>query len=315
MENLYFYPTLTEELQDQAGFNISPYSFSYYINNELKDLKAKGKNTVKLEDSWGALEIEQGGLHIKREVVIEYPEVLYGKKGIACKGAKLGLSIVWTNHTLTQMGTILPVAEFNSGAVLHVLFEYDFNPGEIQGDLKLETMIYIKESAEEIGNDELHLMNEAGVKVGILDECRLDFGSAYMDFPIQEKNDKDEPLWWLDMGTWTDPRQDQFNEDNLRLYLNTAYANCPKVGETIKNVDVLVDIIATAYTMIFQRISEMGYLAQTINDVDLEPGSISKIMFYFWSACDTPIDISSIDRMHKTIWKNVEVMINGGDDQ
>ena len=314
MDNLYFYPTLTEELQEQAGFSVSPYSFSYYINSELKELIAKGKNTIKLEDSWESWKIEQDGLHIKREVIIEYPEVLYGMNGIACKGAQIGLGIIWTNKTLTQMGTILPVSEFKSGAVLHVLFEYDFNPGEVQGDLELETMLYIKKSAENVDNEELHLMNESGVRVGVIDECRLDFGSIYMEFPIQERNDKNEPLWWLDMGAWTDPTQDLFNEDNIRLYLNTAYANCPKVGEIIKNADILVDIIATAYTMIIQRISDMGYLAQTINDVDLEPGSISKIMFYFLDSCATAIDTSSIDRMHKTIWKNVENMINGGDE-
>lgn len=79
-------------------------------------------------------------------------------------------------------------------------------------------------------------------------------------------------------------------------------------------MDVLIEIITTAYTMIFQKIIEMECLSQTVNDVDLEPGSISKIMFYFWSGCDTPIDTSSVERMHKTIWPNVAAMINGGDE-
>ena len=66
--------------------------------------------------------------------------------------------------------------------------------------------------------------------------------------------------------------------------------------------------------MIFQKIIEMECLSQTVNDVDLEPGSISKVMFYFWSGCDTTIDTSSVERMHKTIWSNVAAMINGGDE-
>ena len=315
MENLFFYPTLNDELKEQAGISISSFGFSYFSDGELKALKPKGKNNIKLEDSWESWKVDMDGLHIKREITIEYPEILYGKNGIACKNAEIGFGIIWTNRTLTQMGTILPIQEYNSGAIKHVVFEFDFNPGEIIGDLELETMLYIKKASVEILPEEERLMNDPGVKIGILDECRLDFGSIYMDFPIQERNSKKMPLWWLDIGVWTDPRQDLFNEDNLCLYLNSAYDCCPRVGEKIKNSDVLIDIIATAYTMIFQKIYEMGYLSQTINDVDLEPGSISKIMFYFWSGCKTAIDTSSIERMHKTIWMNVATMINGGDDQ
>ncbi len=314
MENLYFYPTLTEELRERAGFSVSAFGFSYFYDDEYRDLKQKGKNTVKLEDSWESWKIETDGLHLKREITIEYPEVLYGEKGLACKGAIIGTCIIWTNKTLTQMGTILPALEFNSGAIRYVVFEHDFKPGEIKGDLELETILYIKKPAEEVLPEEERLINDSGVNVGVLDVCRLDFGSIYMDFPIQEVNSKQQPLWWLEIGDWTDPRQDLFNEDNLCLYLNSAYDCCPKVGDVIKNSDVLIEIVATAYTMIFQKIMEMECLSQTVNDVDLEPGSISKIMFYFWSGCDTPIDTSSVERMHKTIWLNVAAMLNGGDE-
>lgn len=315
MDNLFFYPTLTEELKEQAGIVISPYSFSYYFDNEYRPLQSKGKNTIRLDDSWESWKIESDGLYLRREIVIEYPEVLYGDKGIACKNAEIGICIIWTNKSLTQMGTILPSEEFNSGATKHVVFEHDIKPGEVQGDLELETILFIKKAAEEVFPSEECLMNDCGVKVGVLDICRLDFGSIYMDFPIQEVNSKKLPLWWLELGAWTDPRQDLFNEDNLCLYLNSAYDCCPKVGEVIKNADVLIEIITTAYTLIFQKIMEMDCLAQTLNDVDLEPGSISKIMFYFQSSCNAaPLDTSSIERLHKSIWPNVAAMINGGDE-
>ena len=315
MENLYFYPTLTDDLKEASGLSLSRYSFSYFFDGEYRDLKAKGKNTIKLEDSWESWKVETDGLHIKREIIFEYPNALYGPSGIACRTAEIGISIVWTNKTLTQMGTILPAESFIEGTVLHVVFEHDFNPGEIQGDLELETILYVKKAAESVNDDEQHLMNEVGVNIGLLDEHRLDFGSIYMDFPIQEVNSKQQPLWWLEFGTWIDPREDSFNEDNVCLYLNSAYDCCPKVGETIKNANVLVDIITTAYTMIFQKIAEMGYLSNTINDVDLQPGSICKIMFYFWSSCDPSIDVSSQERMHKSIWMNVANMINGGEEE
>ena len=315
MNNLFFYPTLTEDLQEQSGCVIKPYEYSYIFNGEKRHLAAKGKNVIKLEDTWESWKIETDGLHLRREIRFEYPEVLYGSHGIACKDAKIGLCIIWTNRTLTQMGTIKPASISGSGSVRTIVFDYSFLPGEISGDLELETILYIQKSADSIQVGEESLMNETGVNIGVLDSCRLDFGSTYMDFPIQEVNSKEQPLWWLDLSSWTDPKQDLFNEDSIRLFLNTSYDCCPRVGDKISNETVLIDIISTAYTMIFQKIQEMDCLKATMTDVGLEPGSICKIMFYFVSSCQIPIDTSSIERLHRTIWLNVEKMIKGGEDE
>lgn len=314
MENIYFYSTLNDELLDQAGYKSNPYYFAYAFDGGYKKLIPSGKNNIKLEDPMESWKVENDGIYLKKEILFEYPEVLYGKTGIACTGAEIGLSITWINRNLTQMGTILPKNVYTSGVTKIYEFEHEFMPGEIRGDLELDLIMYIKTPAQAVRSDEEDLMNEAGVSVGTLDETHIDFGNTYMDFPIQEVNDKKQPLWWLEMGPWTDPTTEAFDEDNICIYLNTAYKSCPKLGDEIKNEDVLIDIITTAYVMIFEKIEEFGYLNQTINDVDLTPGSISKIMFYFWSSRETEIDMSSAERRHKTIWKNVEMMINGGDE-
>ena len=315
MDNLFFYPTFTDELREISGCTLSPFHFSYLYDGEYRDLLAKGKSTIKLEESSDSWRIEKDGIHLKREVIFEYPDTLYGENGIACKDAEIGVCIIWTNRTLTQMGTILPEASYYSGAVLHFVFEHDFGVGEISGDLELETILYIKKSATKILPTETSLMNETGVNIGVIDSIKIDFGSIYMDFPIQEVNSKQLPMWWLELKTWSDPRQDLFTEDNLCLYLNTAYDSCPKFGDKIKNEDVLIDIITTAYAMLFKKIEEMGVLAQTLNDVDLQPGSISKIVFYFWSSCEHPVDTSSFEKLHKTLWPNVCKMISEEDEE
>lgn len=313
MENLFFYPTLTPELVENAGISVSQYTFSYYFDNEFRELRQNGRNTVKLEDSLESWKIENDGLHIVRDISIEYPEVLLGEHGIACRDAKIGYCIRWINKSLTHRGIIYPKLEGKNGEVLHVSFEYDFEPKTIKGDLELQTVLYIKKTSDNVESSEQHLINDSGVVIGVLDDCRIDFGSIYMDFPIQEINSKEQPLWWLELGDWEDPTQEPFNEDNVRIYLNSAYSCCPQVGDVIKNVDVLIDIISTAYTMILNKIEEMGYLSRTINDVNLEAGSISKIMCYFLSGCN--VDTSSLERMHKTIWLNVASVLKGGDDE
>lgn len=310
---MFFYPTLTDEIKDASGISSTPYAYSYRVEGIDYKLVGKGKNIVKFDDE--AWKVERDGLHLRRRITIEYPDILYGPTGIACTGAELGMCIIWVNRSLTQMGTILPTNEFMSDASRVYEFDYEFAPGILKGDLSLEMQLYIKKSAENVRPEEKTLMNDEGVTVGTIDETNLDFGSIYMDFPITEVNSKKQPMWWLELSDWSEPKEDLFNEDNLCIYLNTAYESCPRMGESIKNADVLIDIITTAYVMLFRRVMDCGFLADTINDVGLEQGSISKILFYFKDSCETEIDFSSEERMHKTIWMNVADMIYGGDEQ
>ncbi len=310
---MFFYPTLNDELIEASGFSSTPYAYSYSVEGIDYKLVGKGKNVVKFDDE--AWKVERDGLRIRRRIVFEYPDVLFGRNGIACKDAELGACIIWVNRSLTQMGTILPTNEYFSESSKVYEFDYEFEPGLLKGDLNLEMQLYIKRSALSVPTEEMSLMNDEGVTVGILDEVSLDFGSMYMEFPITEINNKKQPMWWLELSDWSEPKEDLFNEENISIYLNTAYELCPKMGDAIKNSDVLIDIITTTYTMLFNRVKECGCLADTINDVGLEQGSISKMLFYFKDSCNYDIDFSSEERMHRTIWMNVADMINGGDEQ
>ena len=303
---MFFYPTLTDELKDASGVSSTPYAYSYSVDNIDYKLVGKGKNIVKFDDE--AWKVERDGLRIRRRITIEYPDVLYGRNGIACTGSELGVCIIWVNRSLT-------VNEYMTDASKVYEFDYAFAPGILKGDLSLEMQLYIKRSAETVQSDEKSLMNDEGVTVGTLDEIHLDFGNMYMEFPITEIKNNKQPMWWLELSDWSEPKEDLFNEDNLCIYLNTAYESCPRMGETIKYADVLIDIITTAYVMLFKRVMDCNCLADTINDVGLEQGSISKVLFYFKDSCETEIDFSSEARMHKTIWMNVADMIYGGDEQ
>lgn len=314
MENFFFYPTINEKMLEEAGCYCSNYEFSYFIEGSYHSLKAKGKNIVRLEDSLESWKIESDGMRIVRQVTVEYPNIFKGGEGIACKDAEIGICIIWNNRALTQMGYIMPETVVRNGNAYIYNFRHDFPAGEIKGDLTLETVVYIKQAAEIVEETEKHLINEAGVTVGDIDIVSLNFENVYMDFPIKDINDKDQSLWWLELKQWEDPRRDAFDEDYVCLYLNSHYDYCPKVGDTIKNVDLLIEIISTAYLMIIQKIDEMGYLNDTLNDVSLEPGSISKIIYYFYSSCSVPLKYEAIDSLQKTIHQNIEAMLKGGDE-
>ena len=314
MENFFFYPTINNQMLEEAGCYCSNYEFSYFIEGSYHSLKAKGKNTIRLEDSLESWKIESDGMRIVRQVTVEYPSIFKGEEGIACEDAEIGICIIWNNRALTQMGYIMPETVVRNGNADIYNFKYDFPLGEIKGDLTLETVIYIKRAAEKVKETEKHLINEAGVTVGNIDVVSLNFENAYMDFPIKDIKDKGQSLWWLELKQWEDPRRDAFDEDYVCLYLNSHYDYCPRVGDTIKNVDLLIEIISTAYLMIIQKIDEMGFLNDTLNDVNLEPGSISKVVYYFYSSCNVPLKYESIDSLQRSIHQNIEIMLKGGDE-
>lgn len=312
MNELSFFPVLTEELIEACGCQCSKYTFSYKDTNQEQELKQSGKNTVKLSEPSDSWKVEQDGLILKKEVKIAHPHLLYGKQGIAPQGAQIGICIIWTNRSLTQTGYILPVVDNTTPTGRTCTFWHEFLPGEIKGDLELSLVVYLKEQAKVVAAGEDHLINEAGVTLGDIETLSLDFNSIYMEFPIEECNAKDQPLWWVEFSQWEDPRVDLFSKENICLYLNTAYDDCPMVGESIKNLELLIQIISTTYLLIFKKLNDEE-LHDTKNDVGLNPNSICSIMHQFILGGE-PLRWESDESLLKSIQQNVAKMLKEGDD-
>lgn len=311
MNILYFYPTVTDTMLSEAGVIAYPYEYSFFMEGHYYELKAKGKSTIHLQDPIESWKIENDGMRIYRRISIEYPDVLKGKDGIVCKDAEIGACIVWTNRSLRQMGCIRPKEIKKSNGIVYYDFLHEFDAGEIKDDLTLETILYISKAAENVAQDERHLMNEEGVTVGNLDTVTINMSNFDMEFPIKEINDSSKPLWWIELEQWEDPTVDLFNEDYVCLYLNSYYNCCPKVGKTIKNIEILIEILSTAYLMIFQELINRDCLNKTLQDTNLEPGSIAKVMSYFAASCDPPLKTETLAAMQKSIHINIERMLRG----
>ena len=50
MENLFFYPKLTDDMKDECGLSIEKYQFSFEYQNNCYELKQRGTSTIKIED-------------------------------------------------------------------------------------------------------------------------------------------------------------------------------------------------------------------------------------------------------------------------
>jgi hypothetical protein len=286
MQNLYFYPKLNDEMVKNCGCVVSKYEFTYTYQSQVFELQQKGTSTVKISDPREIWKIESEGLNLETTVKIAYPHLLYGQNGVACTGADIGICIIWTNKTLTQTGCILPEFDTTTPSGRVCRFSHSFGPGEIAGDLELTISAYIRKAASEVLPGEESLMNEEGVSVGELGAVVLDFNSIYMDFPIEEFKSDKEPLWWVEFSQWEDPTTcDGFTKDNICLYLNPYYAACPMTDGNIKNLDLLIDILATTYFMIFQRLTE-EQLRKTRQNIGLQPNSICSILHEFIKDCE-----------------------------
>lgn len=315
MENLKFYPTLTGEILDSAGSKVDKYVFSYFSGENEFGLKQKGSVTIKLSDPLELWDVERDGITFKKRISFAYPDQLFGENGVACKNAEIGICVIWTNHELTQTGCILPQKDITTPSGRVCEFVHTFEPGEIKGDLELSICAYIKKCALEILPGEHILMNEEGVSVGEIETVVLDFNSVFMDFPIEEYSSDREPLWWIEFQQWEDPRSiDMFTKENVCLYLNPYYSACPMTDGNIKNIDLMIDILASAYFMIFDRLSD-DELRATRQNIGLAPNSICSILNYFIGTCNDPeLRFDSPEALMKTLQMNIRKKLTEGEE-
>ena len=316
MENLKFYPTLTDELRDNAGICIEKYVFTYMAGENEYGLKQKGSSTIKLTDPLEMWKVEDEGLVLKKRITIAYPQQLHGATGIACKQSQIGICIIWTNHELTQTGCILPESDNITPSGRTCEFAYSFESGQIKGDLELSVCMYIKKKSDVVLPGEESLMNEEGVSVGELENIIVDFNSAFMEFPIEEYSSENEPLWWVELPQWEDPKSiELFDKENVCLYLNPYYTACPMTDGSIKNLDLLVEILAMSYFLMFERLSDDDRKA-TINNIGLAPNSICSILHQFIETCnESELHFESPEKLLKSLQINIRKRLTEGDEQ
>ena len=320
MDNISLYPTLSSDMLQKCGYVSDKYIYTYSYQGQYYGLKQKGVSTVKLTDPLELWKIEDEGLKIDKTVYIAYPNFLYGPEGVVCRDAEFGLCIIWTNKALTQTGLILPVSDITTSQGRVCKFSHEFPSGSISGDLELLLVMYVKKQAESVYEDEGALINEVGVTLGEIERTVLDLNSIYMEFPIEEYRSDKEPLWWVEFSEWEDPKTtDMFTKDNICLYLNPYYDSCPtpsmdSSGGSIKNIDLLIDILDQTYLLIFERLSDDDLRATRMN-IGLTSNSICSILNQFIQSCnDVELDWGSPERLLKTLQINIRSMLTQEDE-
>ena len=83
---------------------------------------------------------------------------------------------------------------------------------------------------------------------------------------------------------------------------------------TIKNIDLLIDILATTYFMIFQRLSDDD-LRATQQDIGLQPNSICSILHQFIEDCEEYPHFEHPEKLLKSLQKEIRNRLTAGDEE
>ena len=79
---------------------------------------------------------------------------------------------------------------------------------------------------------------------------------------------------------------------------------------------MLIDIMATTYLLVFQKIGEDPEdMKATQQNLGLENDSICSIMHQFIESCPEPLHFESQEALLKSLHINIRMMLEEGDDQ
>lgn len=316
-----FFKQLTPEMVESSSFKITKkylYTPPEGGERDLGDPAPKGRSFG--DDYW---EVVSDGLVVRARASVAYMKVFLGPDGVAPAGADLDVAIRWRSKKTTSAG-ISPSAYRTAGPSGTTFdFEVAFHPGTLAGDLEIEPVLYIKSPSPEVAEGEERLMNEAGAILGPLEEATcISFDGTDGRFPIVEASDPSAPLWWVEYSEWGDPRSDAFSDENVRLVLNTARKDCPKMGMAgIKGQEVLREIVASAYYLIFEKVREHSeqdpqVWDDLVNGENLEPGSICSALYELTQAIGESFDWGVPEKRMRSIKAAVDASFEeGGEDE
>lgn len=308
---VYLYPYLTDDIKNDNIFQAKKYTVSYTdkegFEKELEYEEAEAESGVSCIKTDGVWSADKNNLCIRRLIALRKYRKLFGPDGLACKNAKLGLSLVWTSPDSKQRGArpimVFGVAEtelwdekdrtFAEGEI-----EIEFPAGRLRGDVRIEVVLYIA-TAGIPEADEIHLANEEGLILGSFDSVTFRLDGTGSLFPVFEVYEKDKPLWYVRCD-WTDPITDSFTE-SISININSAHKNYKYIDRRQKTfcAQLLVEVMSSALCCIIERLREEKYLEQMLGEEKMESGSIGQVIAYFANTLGW--DFSSPDALSLSI--------------
>lgn len=307
--DLSLFPVLTSELVEKIGFSSYEPVFSYHdeCGNEsvLKSELIDASGCYKLDGSWS---FDEYDLMVKKRVQIGNVNHFFGKNGVACQDAELGIAMEWMSPSSRQRGTSIAMDSikysYSSSNSVDLEINLNFKKAFLRGQVAFRIILFLRKSGHP-SLHEMYLANQEGFSLGVLEEFELILDGSGSEFPIFVVNEPNNPLWRVKCE-WDDPSVDQFN-DCVSIYLNEANPSYKYLDEKSKSYDahLMVEVVAHAMTVIVAKLKDNPDHWQTVENIGVsQTGSVSRAINYILSLDD--IDKTNMEAMSFSIRKFLE---------
>lgn len=293
MQTLSSFPVITDTLLQKIRMQMSPFRF-FYPGDDGEDHDLTADDTASsvhpLSDEHGIWSPDSDGFGINRTYTIKCASFLYGKNGVCCKDAVLGLALVWKSADSRQRSSIRVGDIEDTAEAQQFTLNKVFAKPVFRGRLDLETVVYIAKAGQP-ADDEAFLANIPGTVVGTLDSYSVQFDGSGSAFPVSIIHKKDGPLWYVTCD-YDDPLTDSFGEDSISIYLNADHCDYKYINPSDKknyNPSFLREVLANAMSTIVNFIRE-GDSWEDIKNGKAEDGSLGSAVYYFAKALDLNLD-------------------------
>lgn len=274
------YPTLNDELMSKIRFQTSAYEFYYKADDNEFPLNPEEVNNnpcdVKILDKKGIWTPDDYNFCIRRKYFVRTYQCLFGRDGIACRNAIIGVALRWASSDSKQRGVIKIGVLHNSAKDEEFKLDYEFPAAQLRGVVELTTVLYLEKPGTPLW-DEKHLANNYGCILGELDRITARLDGTGSEFPVFYTDKPLLPLWYIQCE-WDDPTIDQFSEC-ISIFINRSNKNYKFLE---KDEHLLREIMASALFLLISKLkAQEEYWADTVAGNNLTEGSVSAAVHYF----------------------------------
>ena len=295
-KGISLFPQLNDSILSKVRFDSGEYEFFYSKDGEENELTYEtvdGSDSIyKLADKLSVWDVDNYNLGIRKSIECRSCANLFGSDGVACNGATIGIAMMWMSAESRQRGTIELGEIKNSLEPQSVDCVHLFKKGQLRGRVIYDIVLYIKEPARDVEDNEKQLANETGYLLGAIgDAITIQLDGAGSAFPIYEESRPDGPLWRVECD-WDDPSDELF-EESVKIVINKAHSSYKYIDKNDKFYvpQMLREIMSSALTVILTTFKADENAWYTLEDEDnITNGSLAQAVLYFRNTHNWDLD-------------------------
>lgn len=283
------YKLLDENLMKEAGIYLSLPKLSYAdVLNDEKTIELDDSYSYKINEYDSIWSPTENELQLTQSISIKHPSKLFGLEGVTAQENTLAIAVKIHSRTSNFTENLILKKFGMKDSNIEFDFEEVFEPNSLRGTIFFEYYLIV----HELHNTSLFQADEIGMQLS--SEPLLAYSVSVdgdgSEFPIEEFHDPESGLWriWMD---WVDVYSDSFDSSNIRILINSAhplydrlYTNTNKMNQYTLN-----NIIVSSIILVIQKaiIIDQNIIDE---DMDAEPNSIAKAIWYWVSTFNIQID-------------------------